>query len=123
MGLSDYVKRKMKEKKLSGMKVSKNSNGAISDTYVLKIAAGKVPRPSMSRMKALAKGLKVPERELFREAGFDVEAQAEKEWTARESHELMAALLTNNELREAALLMSKMEPGRLQQALKYLKRK
>jgi transcriptional regulator with XRE-family HTH domain len=123
MGLAEYVARVMAEKKLSAMKVQKNSNGQISDTYVLKIRAGRVPRPSMSRLKALAKGLKVSEKELFREAGADVEATAGKEWTAKESHELIGALLTNKELREAALALARMGPEDLKRAVKYLRRK
>jgi transcriptional regulator with XRE-family HTH domain len=123
MGLAEYVTRIMAEKKLSAMKVQKNSNGTISDTYVLKIRAGKVPRPSVGRLKALAKGLKVPEKEVFREVGADVEAATEKEWTARESNELMAGLLANKELREVVLALARMEPEDLKRAVKYLKRK
>jgi len=45
MALGEYVRKVMKEKHLSAMKVQKNSGRAISDTYVLKIRSGKVKAP------------------------------------------------------------------------------
>ncbi|HKV39718.1 MAG TPA: helix-turn-helix transcriptional regulator [Blastocatellia bacterium] len=119
MGLAEYVRRVMEEKHLSAAKVQKQSGGGISDTYVLKIAAGKVKRPSVSRLKALAKGLNVPEDEVFKAAGADVE---KREWTARESNELLTTLLTNEELREVVLTVARMKQEELKRLAKYLKR-
>ncbi|MGH9765736.1 MAG: hypothetical protein ACREAC_33280, partial [Blastocatellia bacterium] len=121
--LGEYVRRIMKEKKLSALKVQRQSGNTISDTYILKIAAGKVKRPSVSRLKGLAKGLREPEKDVMREAGADVEAEREKEWTAQESHELMGALLASKELRETVLTLARMKPDEMKRVGKYLKRK
>lgn len=121
--LADYVRRVMEEKHLSAVQVQRNSGGEISDTYVLKIREGKVKRPSLSRLKGLAKGLGEPEERVMMEAGADVDQTRKKEWTAREGIELMSVLLTNEEVREGALALARMKPEDLKRAVKYLKRK
>ena len=122
MALADFVRRVMEEKGLSAVQVQRNSGGEISDTYVLKIRDGKGKRPSLSRLKGLAKGLNEPEERVMLEAGADVDQTRKKEWTARESLELMSVLLTNEDVREGALALARMRPEALKRAVKYLRR-
>jgi transcriptional regulator with XRE-family HTH domain len=120
MTLGEYVRQVMKEKHLSAMKVQQNSGGAISDTYVLKIRSGKVKRPSLSRLKALAKGLKEPEERVLAFAGAEVE---EKEWTAQRLADVMVKIVDSSDLRDAVEVLTDMKPEDLKAALKRLKTK
>lgn len=63
--LADYVSRMMREKDLSSYAVERYSGGAISQSHAYRIATGAVTTPSAKSLKALAKGLSVPEGELF----------------------------------------------------------
>ena len=119
MTLGEYVRQVMKEKHLSAMKVQKNSGGAISDTYVLKIRSGKVKRPSLSRLKALAKGLKEPEERVLAFAGAQVE---EREWTAQRLADVMVKIVDSSDLRDAVEKLAGMKPDDLKAVLKSLKR-
>ena len=96
------------------------ANGLISDTYVLKIKSGKVKRPSLSRLKALAKGLKEPEEKVLALAGAEVQ---EKEWTAQRLAELMVKIVDSSDLRDAIEILAGMKPDDLKAALNCLKRK
>jgi transcriptional regulator with XRE-family HTH domain len=120
MTLGEYVRQVMKEKHLSAMKVQKNSGGAISDTYVLKIRSGKVKRPSLSRLKALAKGLKEPEERVLAFAGAEVE---EKQWTAQRLADVMVKMVESSDLRDAVEILATKKPEDLRAALKGLKRR
>jgi transcriptional regulator with XRE-family HTH domain len=62
--LSHYVHRVMKEKHLSRRDVKLRSGGEITDSYVSGIIAGTAHNPSVEKLKALARGLRVTEREL-----------------------------------------------------------
>jgi len=123
MALGDFIRRVMEEKGLTAVQVQRNSGGEISDSYLVRLREGKGKRPSLRIIKAVAKGLNEPEDVVMREAGADVEQTRKKEWTARESLELMTLLLADEELREGALALARMKPDRPKQALKYLKRK
>jgi transcriptional regulator with XRE-family HTH domain len=63
--LAEYVSRVMAEKHLSTYEVSRGSRGQLSQTHVSRIRNGDVVSPSVSKLKALAKGLSVPEHELL----------------------------------------------------------
>jgi transcriptional regulator with XRE-family HTH domain len=63
--LSEYVDRVLKDKNLSTYDVERLSGKAISQSTVNRIANGEVQQPGPDTLKALAKGLDVPESELF----------------------------------------------------------
>ncbi len=63
--LGGYVRRILKEKKLSLSNVEQRANGKISDSYICSISAGNVGSPTVGKLKALARGLGVPEEEVF----------------------------------------------------------
>jgi len=64
--LAGYVKRIRDAKGLTVQKVAERSRGGIAQAYVSKIENGGVKNVSPEKLKALAKGLGVPEDELFR---------------------------------------------------------
>ena len=66
--LKDYVRRVRAAKNLSAVDVESRSLNNISDAYVLQIESGVARNPSPEKLKALAKGLGVPEDEVFRVA-------------------------------------------------------
>lgn len=63
--LSDYVRRIRQEKNLSTPDVERLSGGKITDAYVSRIENGHVKNVSPEKLMALAKGLQVPEDEIF----------------------------------------------------------
>lgn len=63
--LSDYVRRVRQEKGLSTLVVERNSGNQITDGYVSQIENGYVKNVSPKKLQALAKGLSVPEEEIF----------------------------------------------------------
>lgn len=62
--LSRYVNRIMREKNLSRRDVKLRSDGQITDSYVSGIVNGTATNLSVEKLKALARGLRVTEREL-----------------------------------------------------------
>jgi len=86
--LSQYVDRILKEKHLSRHDVKLRSGGEITDSYVSGIISGTATNLSVSKLKALALGLRVDEWELIRVAfGLSEERQAAP--VADQSHNLM----------------------------------
>jgi transcriptional regulator with XRE-family HTH domain len=63
--LADYVRRVRSEKNLSTPDVERQSGGRITDAYVSRIENGYVKNVSPEKLQALAKGLGVPEDEIF----------------------------------------------------------
>ena len=63
--MDQYVRRILKEKGLSLSEVERRSGGCISDSYVCGIINGNVGSLTITKLKALAQGLGVPEDELF----------------------------------------------------------
>jgi transcriptional regulator with XRE-family HTH domain len=87
-GLSHYVDRVMKEKHLSRRDVKLRSGGEITDSYVSGIISGSATNLSVEKLKALARGLRVPEMELIRVA-FGMSDERETPGTADQSHNLI----------------------------------
>jgi transcriptional regulator with XRE-family HTH domain len=67
-GLSNYVARVLKEKRLSLRDVQVMSDSRITDAYVGSILRGRASNPSVEKLQALARGLGVDEDEIFRVA-------------------------------------------------------
>lgn len=63
--LAQYVRRVRTEKGLSTTDVENNSSRKISDAYVTQIENRRVKNVSPEKLQALAKGLRVPEDEVF----------------------------------------------------------
>lgn len=63
--LADYVRRVRNEKDLSTPDIERQSGGRITDAYVSRIENGYVKNVSPEKLQALAKGLGVPEDEIF----------------------------------------------------------
>lgn len=63
--LSRYVRRIMKQKKLTQRDIELRSGGKITDGYVADILRGAAKNPSVEKVKALARGLAVDPHELF----------------------------------------------------------
>jgi transcriptional regulator with XRE-family HTH domain len=63
--LADYVRRVRSAKGLSLSKVEKNSQGEIDGSYVNRIENDLVRNVTPEKLRALAKGLGVPEDEIF----------------------------------------------------------
>jgi transcriptional regulator with XRE-family HTH domain len=64
--LSEYVALVMEEKGLAPADVSRMAGGEITGAYVRGLASGSSSNPSVSKLKALARGLDVDEDNLFR---------------------------------------------------------
>lgn len=66
--LAQYVTRIIEEKGLKHNEVKQFSSGKITDGYVRGIMTGKADNLSVAKLKALARGLGVPEDDIFRVA-------------------------------------------------------
>jgi transcriptional regulator with XRE-family HTH domain len=63
--LADYVRAVRNEKRLSLSDVERLSSGHISDSYVWRIENGHITNVTPKMLRALARGLQVPEDEVF----------------------------------------------------------
>jgi transcriptional regulator with XRE-family HTH domain len=63
--LDKYVRRVLKNKRLSLMEVSRRARGGISDAYLCSITKGNFGSLTVAKLKALAEGLGVPEQEVL----------------------------------------------------------
>ena len=68
-GLGTYVRRVLREKKLTLSDVERRAGSNISDSYVHGISTGRVKNLSLDKLKALARGLGVAESQLFAACG------------------------------------------------------
>jgi transcriptional regulator with XRE-family HTH domain len=95
--LSEYIKRVMREKKLSLRDVQKGSGGKITQGYVGAIVKGIYANPSIQKLKALARGLGVDEEEVFR-----VARGVPKAGKAKEGHDQAQVLEVLDLMKEVA---------------------
>jgi transcriptional regulator with XRE-family HTH domain len=63
--LADYVRRIRNEKQLSLRDVSTRSGGQIANSHISRIESGEAHGVSVEKLRSLAKGLGVPEDEIF----------------------------------------------------------
>jgi len=66
--LGDYIREVTDRKDLSDREVARRSRSGITPSYIGNIKNGRVDNPSVKKLQALARGLGVPEDELFRVA-------------------------------------------------------
>jgi transcriptional regulator with XRE-family HTH domain len=118
MSLQDYLKQKMQEKGLTGKEIEKRSEGGITDSYISKILNGRTKKPSIPKLKALAKGLGVDEREIFAAAGG---ALIERDSISGSTLVfIMQKLVDNPDLITLVHLLIKQKPAKIKAILKSL---
>ena len=120
MTLAEYVDRIMKERGLSAYEVEKRSGNQIADSYVVRIRQGKSKRPSVPKLKGLAKGLGVDYNELLEVAGG---SQPAKGWTAESLIHAVSKIMKSDLLTEAVQLLLNKSEQELKAVIAYLKRK
>jgi transcriptional regulator with XRE-family HTH domain len=120
MTLAEYVDRIMTEKRLTAYDVQQNSNGEISDSYVLRIREGTSKRPSAQKLRALARGLGVDFNDLMAVASG---GEPGKTWTAESLRDAINKMVDDENLGEAVKVLIGKPPGEVKKALKYLRRK
>ena len=86
--LSQYVDRVMREKHLSRHDVKLRSGGEITDSYVSAIVSRSASNLSVEKLKALAAGLRVSEKEIIRVA-FGLSKRREAQRSIDRSHDLI----------------------------------
>ena len=124
--LSQYVARVIKEKRLSRHDVKLRSGGEITDSYVSGIISGTFTNLSVQKLKALAWGLRVDEKELIRVA-FGRSKEREAHSVADQSHNLILVDITkksvlSTDLAEIVHEVMKLSPADRAIVLRYVKR-
>lgn len=66
--LADFIRSKMAEKKLSTYEVARESGNAINANTITRILNGDIKEAKLTTLQAIAKGLGVPEIDIFRVA-------------------------------------------------------
>ena len=125
-GLSRYVERVMKEKRLSRRDVKLRSEGKITDSYVSAIISGTAQNLSIDKLKALARGLRVREMELIR-AAFDMTEEHVPQRITDKSHNLLLVDITkksiiSSDVAEIVQEVIKLSPSERAVVLQYVKR-
>jgi transcriptional regulator with XRE-family HTH domain len=124
--LSQYVDRVLKEKRLSRHDVKLRSGGEITDSYVSGIISGAATNLSVQKLKALALGLRVNEKELIRVA-FGHSGEREAHSVSDQSHNLILLDITkksvlSTDLAEIVQAVMKLAPAERAIVLRYVKR-
>lgn len=118
MSLQDYLKQKMREKGLTAKEIEKRSDGGITDSYISKLLRGRTKKPSIPKLKALAKGLGVDENEVFAAAGGEL---IEREsLSAPTLVYIMQKLVDNSDLVTLVQVLIKQKPSKIRAILKSL---
>jgi transcriptional regulator with XRE-family HTH domain len=125
-GLSSYVERVMKEKRLSRRDVKLRSGGEITDSYVSGIISGSATNLSVDKLKALARGLRVREMELIRVA-FGISDEPVLHRVADQSHNLLLLDISkktvmSNDIAEIVQEVVKLAPADRAIVLQYVQR-
>ena len=121
--LSVYVAAVMDEKDLTPAQVSRMAGGEITGAYVRGLAGGSSSNPSVSKLKALARGLDVDEDNLFRIArGLSPDKDKSEEDRLRYFRllKMVSASLKNPLLMKLLLEIGKLPVESQEEALKLL---
>jgi transcriptional regulator with XRE-family HTH domain len=124
--LSHYVQRIMKEKNLSRSDVKLRSGGEITDSYVSAITTGAATNPSVEKLKALALGLRVSERELI-DVAFGYSEELAGQRPIDQTHNLVLLdirrkMVISSDVAEIAGELVKLPPSDRAIVFKYVKR-
>src|ERR1044072_1361064 len=121
MSLQDYLKQKMREKGLTAKEIERRSDGGITDSYISKLLRGHTKKPSIPKLKALAKGLDVDENELFAAAGGEL---IEREGISAPTLVfIMQKLIDNSDLTTLVQILIKQKPAKIKALLRSLESK
>ena len=125
-GLSRFVERVMIEKNLSRSDVKLRSGGEITDSYVSAIIGGTATNPSVEKLKALARGLRVSERKLV-DVAFGYLEEPETDRAGDQSHNLLLVdirkkSVISSDVAEIAHEVIKLTPAERAIVLRYVKR-
>jgi transcriptional regulator with XRE-family HTH domain len=104
-GLTQYVARLLKEKRLSRRDVQVMSGWKITDAYVGSIINGRARNLSVEKLQALARGLGVDEDEIFRVARGAVDSgpvdnRARDPWHSVRFLRLMERVVSDPDIKE-----------------------
>jgi len=118
MSFQDYLKQKMREKGLTAKEIETRSGGGISDSYISKLLKGRTKTPSVPKLKAIAKGMDIDEKEVFAAAGGEL---VERETLSASTLVfIMQKLVDNSELTTLVQILIKQKPAKLKALLKSL---
>ena len=125
-GLSRFVERVMVEKNLSRSDVKLRSGGEITDSYVSAIVSGSSTNPSVDKLKALARGLRVSERKLVAIA-FAYLEEPHTERAVDQSHNLLLLdirkkSVISSDVAEIAQEVIRLTPSERAIVLRYVKK-
>lgn len=120
MTVAQFIEQVMTEKRLSALEIERRCNYEIADSTITRIVRGEVKRPTDKTLRAIARGMEIPEEEILRVARGIEPSEA---WTAREALEAMSKIVSSPELTEAVKSLLAMKAEELKRAAKYLKRK
>jgi transcriptional regulator with XRE-family HTH domain len=116
--LAEYLRLKMRQKGLTAKEVEARSGGGITDSYISKLKRGHTKKPSIPKLKALAKGLGVDEGEVFEAAG--VKLIQTEVISAHTLVHLMQMLIDNSDLATVTQILAKQRPAKIKAILKSL---
>jgi transcriptional regulator with XRE-family HTH domain len=123
--LAEYVTRIINEKGLKHQEVRKLSGGKITDGYVRGIMTGRADNLSVAKLKALARGLGVPEDDIFKVArGLPLDASRkylEQQPRYATIVNLMSASLKNRTLAELLSEVARLPLESQEEALSSLR--
>src|SRR5262249_16443613 len=106
---------------LKAVDIERRSNYEISDSYVAKIAKGLVKNPSVTIIKALARGMGVDERDVLQIAGNL--SDPDNPWPAQQLVLPMDNLISSPERTRGFKVLKKLKPAQLKQVEKFLESK
>ncbi|MCI0488256.1 MAG: helix-turn-helix transcriptional regulator [Blastocatellia bacterium] len=124
--LKGYVKRLLKQKKMTLREVQRRSGGQITQAYVGAIVKGVHSNPTVEKLKALARGLGVDEDELFRAARGLPNCEPSQSWAYDSKQtfaflELMQRIVMNANLLSILEELADLPPDAQMTALKAIK--
>ena len=122
--LSQYVRRVMKQKRMSARDIERNCGKKIDNSYISKIINGAVTNLTANAIVALAEGLEVNPHELFTVvSGHDTQPDQEAMPDSFLLVDMMQQLVMNPELMEILQMWVRLLPedqARMLESLKFL---
>ena len=113
LDLKEYLKQVMKEEELSAQEIARRSEGQITGAYVTRILRGETKRPSVEKLKGLAKGIGRPLEDVLHVAGgIPSDAQVNEELLSKVSH--------HEDLLDIAKTLLVLEPEQVKRIRAYL---
>jgi transcriptional regulator with XRE-family HTH domain len=122
--LSQYVRRVMKQKRMSARDIERNCGKKIDNSYISKIINGAVTNLTANAIIALAQGLEVNPHELFTVvSGHDAQPDEETKLDSFLLVDMMQQIVMNPELMEVLQVWVRLLPedrARILESLRFL---